>query len=68
MTDMGMDHLHGWIMIARYMGVKPDAARYLARSAGLPAFKLGTKTVAASRKAIDAWLAEQEAKSRKAAA
>jgi len=61
---MNSDHLHHWSAIAAHLGVKPDAARHLAKTAGLPVFKLGTKTVAASRKAIDAWLAEREAAGR----
>lgn len=62
--DMDRDHLHGWKAIADHLGIKADAARHLGRTQGLPAFKIGTKTIAASRKAIDAWLAEREAAGR----
>ena len=61
------DHLHGWKAIGNHLGMKPDAARHLARTAGLPAFKLpGNKTIRARRSSLDTWLAEQEAAGRKA--
>ena len=60
---MNHDHLHGWKAISDHLGIKPDAARHLARRAHLPTFKLG-KTVAARRASIDAWLAEREAAGR----
>lgn len=65
---MTTDHLHNWTGIAAHLGIKPDAARHLAKTAGLPTFKIGTKTVAASRKAIDQWLAERQASGRGASA
>lgn len=48
------DHLHHWTAIAEHLGVKPDAARHLAKTQGLPVYRLG-RTVAASRAAIDLW-------------
>ncbi len=48
------DHLHHWPAIADHLGVKPDAARHLAKTQGLPVYRLG-RTVAASRTAIDLW-------------
>ena len=51
------DLLHHWKAIAGHIGVKPDAARHLAKTAALPVFKVGTKTVCASRAALDAWIA-----------
>ena len=50
------DHLHGWRAIGDHLGIKPDAARHLAKTAGLPTFKIG-KTVAGSRAKIEAWRA-----------
>ncbi|UYW25698.1 DNA-binding protein [Methylorubrum extorquens] len=59
--EVGSDHLHGWKAISDYLGIKPDAARHLSRTQGLPTFKIGTKTVAASKARINAWLAERAA-------
>jgi hypothetical protein len=58
---MNPDHLHHWQAIGAHLGIKPDAARNLAKTAGLPVFKIG-KTVAASKAAINHWLAEQATK------
>lgn len=62
---MDGDHLHHWKAIASHLGVKPDAARHLARTEGLPVYKIGRKTVAASKASIRAWLAEREAEARR---
>ena len=48
------DHLHGWKAIGAHVGLSPEAVRHLARTQGLPVYKLG-KTVAASKAKIDAW-------------
>ncbi|GLK68967.1 DNA-binding protein [Hansschlegelia plantiphila] len=59
------DLLKGWKAIGIGAGnLKPDQARHLARTAGLPIFKLGGKTVAARQSSINAWLAEREAAAR----
>ena len=48
------DHLHGWKAIADHLGLKPDAARHLAKSSGLPAYKLpGNKTIRARRSRLN---------------
>ena len=52
------DHLHHWTAIADHLGVKPDAARHLAKTQGLPVFRLG-RTVAASRAKIDLWRSQR---------
>lgn len=58
---MERDHLHGWKAIGEHLGIKPDAARHLAREHGLPTFKIGKRAAAASKARISAWLAEREA-------
>ncbi|GGC70755.1 DNA-binding protein [Chelatococcus reniformis] len=65
MDTTSADLLSGWIAIGKHLGMKPDAARHLARTSGLPTFKLG-KTVCARRSTLNAWLAEREAAGRTA--
>ena len=56
-----IDLLHGWGAIAAACGgIKPSQARHLAKTAGLPVFKLGGKTVAARRSSLNKWLTELE--------
>ena len=52
------DHLHHWPAIGAHLGIKPDAARHLSRTQGLPTYRLG-KTVCASKKALSEWLASR---------
>ncbi|MFY9290930.1 MAG: DNA-binding protein [Methylorubrum rhodinum] len=61
---MESDHLHGWKAIGDHLGIEGDAARHLSKRHGLPAFKIGKRTVAASKASIRAWLAEREAAAR----
>lgn len=56
-TEAGL--LIHWHAIGAYLGVKPDAARHLAKIAEMPVFRLGTKVVAARRPALDAWLSSR---------
>lgn len=59
------DLLLHWPAIGAHLGVKPDAARHLAKVEGLPTFKIGKKTVAASRASINAWVAAREAEAQR---
>ena len=53
------DLLRTWPAIGAYLGISPDAARYLGRTAGLPTFKLGPKSTGATREELDRWIAER---------
>lgn len=57
------DLLHGWKAIGDYLGMRPDAARHLARTAGLPIFRLpGNKTIRARRSVLDKYFSIHETK------
>ncbi len=60
--DVQSDHLHHWPAIAAHFGIKPDAARHLAKTQELPMFRIG-KTVCASRAALDKWLTARAGRS-----
>jgi len=57
------DLLYGLPAIAGQLGLSNDQVRHLAKSHGLPTFKLG-RSVCARRSTLMAWLAEREEASR----
>jgi excisionase family DNA binding protein len=53
------DLLYGLPAIAGELGLSNDQVRHLAKSHGLPTFKLG-RSVCARRSTLASWLAQQE--------
>lgn len=57
------DLLYGLPAIAGQLGLSGDQVRHLAKSHGLPTFKLG-RSVCARRSTLATWLAERESAAR----
>lgn len=64
MGETDDDLLDGVAAIAAHLKMKPRRVRHLIATAGLPAFTLGERSVAARKSSLNRWLAECEAKAR----
>ena len=62
------DILHGYEEIGAFLRMTKRQATHLAEVGTLPTFTLGSRIVRARRSSLTTWLAEQEAKARRAAA
>lgn len=65
-TQSEGDLLSGYEEIGAFLRMSAQQAKHLARSGGLPTFRLGGRIVRARRSSLNAWLAEREAEARKA--
>ncbi len=63
-----VDPPDGIAAIAAYLRMKPGRNPHLMAHRGLPTFTMGSRIVAARKTSLSAWLADREAKARKARA
>lgn len=66
MSDADQDLLYGVPAIAAYLGIRPRQAKHRVATGHIPTFRIG-ESICARRSTLTAWLAECEAKARKAA-